>query len=92
MFSRNELGYGPNDLSVLRQQRVPSTIKSLGVTSRKPLFEQFDTVSSEHNLPIRRPTKPHKEIRNPRGLYIHPVNQPFSNGGRCLQRLMRHHI
>ena len=92
MFSRSELGYGPNDLSVLRQKRVAFAIKHLRVAGRKALFQQLYAMAAKHNLPIRRPTEPHKEVRNPRGLCLHPMNQPFGNGGRCLQRLIRHQI
>ena len=45
-----------------------------------------------HNLSVCRPTQTHEKIRDSRCLYIHPMNQPFRNRRRRLQRLMRHQI
>ena len=83
---------GSDDFSVFGDEAVAAPIDLCGVAGRKPLFEQFDAMAANEKLSFSGSLQSNNEVRDAVHLRVHPVDEPFCHGGRCLKRLMRHEV
>ena len=92
LFAFLQLVDGADDLAVLRKQTVPALVEPLGVASDESLLEHLYAMLTNENLPLCGAMQPNQQVCYAVVLFVHPMNQPFGNSGRGLQRLMCHEV
>lgn len=86
--ARVEVVNGSDGLTVLSEEAVALAVDTLGVTSVEALLEEFDAVLSEEELAFLGALESEDEVVDAVHLFVHAMDEPFGDGGRCLERLM----
>ena len=71
---------GADDFAVFGKQTVPALIEPLGVASDESLLEHLYAMLTDEYLPFSGAMQPNQQVCYAISLFVHPMNQPFSNG------------
>ena len=87
-----EVGDGADGFAVLRKETVSHPVDTFGVAGSEALLEEFDAMPANEELSFGCTRQTQCECLNTLGLFVHPVNEPFGDGSRCLEGFVRDEV
>ena len=79
---------GADDAAVLGEEAVAHAVDTGGVAGFESMFQEFDPMVAQEELSVRRSTESGEEFVDTLALGLHAMDEPFGDGGRCLEGLV----
>ena len=83
-----EFVYRSDDMSVLGEEAVAHAVDTVGVAGVESVLKEFDPMAAEEELSVRRSMESGEQVVDTVALVLHAMDEPFGDGGRCLEGLV----